>query len=97
MFNLIAGLFSVPSIISSALNFLTPVLSGLVAFSKWYLSEMYDGLKTIFSNLSTLIVIVTIIVITLLYGITTAECSVVPIFPDLPSDPSTPWRMDWNR
>lgn len=97
MFSLITGLFSLPSIISSALNFFSPVVSGVTAFAKWYLSEMWDGLKTIFSNLSTLVVIGTIIILTLLYGINTAECAINPVFPDSSFDPSIPWRYDWNR
>lgn len=95
----IFGIGKILGLASSALNFATPFISGVVAFSKWYLAEMYDSLKTILRNPSTLVFIGTVIVVSVLYGINTAECSVGPIFPDNPTitDPSTPWRFDWNK
>lgn len=90
------SLLGIPSIVSAALNFLSPVLSAVLKFLAWYLSEFWDGLKTIFSNLSTLVVIGTICFVTLIYGTQIAECN--PVFPDLPSvtDPSTPWRHNFG-
>lgn len=89
------GLLGIPSIISSMLTFATPILSGLLKFSSWFLSELWVGLKDILDNLSTVITVATIAAIAVLYGTSLAECAIVgPVFPE---DPSTPWRFDWNR
>lgn len=93
----ILGIGKILGLASSALNFATPIISAVTAFSKWYFTEMYDGLKTIFSNFSTLVVVGTVVVVSTFYGTQIATCG--PVFPDNKvekQNTSKPWRYDFD-
>lgn len=63
-------------------------------FLNWYLTEMIDGIKTILSNFSTLVVIGTIMIISVLYGTSLATCS--EIGPLIPEIIDKPWEFDFG-
>lgn len=82
--------------ISSALNFLTPVLSGVVAFGSWYLSEMWDGVKHMFKNLSTFVVLITVALASGIYGSYTVKCAPAAVVETMEQLPK-PGNFDWER
>lgn len=88
------SLLGIPTVISAALNFAAPILAGVVKFFSWYLAEMWDGLKTIASNLSTLIVIATVAGIAVTYGSSLGQCEEGSVFSEKPI--TKPWRHDFG-
>lgn len=88
------SLLGIPTVISAALNFAAPVLAGVVKFFSWYLAEMWDGLKTIASNLSTLIVIATVAGVALTYGSSLGECKASATTPV--KTITKPWSYDFG-
>ena len=88
------SLFGIPSIISSALTFSTPILGSILKVLSWYVAELWDGIKINLQNPSTLIVLSTVSLSTLLYGTTLAECG--PVYPDAPSTLEQPWGYDFG-
>lgn len=69
------SLFSIPSVIASALSFAAPILQGLIQFGSWYLGNLWDGLKVILSNLSTLVVLATVAIGSGFYGAKIVNCA----------------------
>lgn len=51
-------------------SLITPFLSAALGFAGWFLKEMWEGLKDIFDNLSTILTVATLISIAVLYGYT---------------------------
>ena len=93
------GLFAVPSIISSALNFAAPLFAGFIKFTGWFLTEFWNGLKHIMKDLSSLVVIAVVAGACTLYGTQIVKCESVfsnynndgPIIPS-----EKPWSYDFG-
>lgn len=88
------SLFSIPSIVSSLLNFSTPFINSILKFGGWYLTELWYGLKGILGNSSNWIALLTIIAISTIYGTQLANCS---LNKDLtPVEKIDKWRYDFG-
>ena len=73
---MILGLFNIPTFLAAALNFAAPILTGLIQFGGWYLSELWNGIKIILANLSTLVVLATVALISGYYSASTFKKAV---------------------
>lgn len=69
-------LLGLPSVIGNLLGFATPFLTAGLGFLGWYLKEIWEGLKDIFDNLSTIITVATLMAIGFFYGMQIIDCPV---------------------
>lgn len=80
------SLIGLPSI----LTFLTPFLSSFLGFVGWYFKELWDGLKVVAANLSVIVVIVTVAVLTAVYSAKAVDCPPPKVITK--QTPSTSWN-----
>lgn len=74
---MLLSLFGLPQVVASLLQFATPFLSSLLGFLGWYFVNIWDGLKVILANLSTLVVLGTVAIGSGLYGAKAVNCDPV--------------------
>ena len=80
--------------IPAILNIAAPFVKGLVEFITWYISELWNGLKDMADNLSSIIFVLTVAAVAGLYGLTYTDCvdpATLSTSIEIPSPKPEPW------
>lgn len=90
------GIPALLGIVNSLLSIASPFLKGISELAVWYVSELWDGAKTILSNASTFVVLATVAVTAGLYGANIEKCTVETLIKEVSKQPPKIEDTTWD-